>query len=122
MKNNITEKNDITRIQAFYKRSNADIVSALDGEGEGILFTLPPNSPDALRRAVRQLRRAKATRMQWIRRLRLSSRSQGILDAVGIYIRPDGDQRVYRLDTGAEFPCEPISDICLEIVLQEMSA
>ena len=122
MKNNITEKNDITRIRAFYRRSDADIVCALDGEGAGVLWTLPPNSPDTLRRAVRQLRRAKATRMQWIRRLHLSSRSQGMLDAVGIYVMPDGGQRVYRLDTGADVPCRPITDVCMEIVVQEMSA
>lgn len=60
--------------------------------------------------------------MQWTRRLRLNSHSQGMLDAVGVYVMPDGDQRVYRLDTGAEFPCGPITDICLEVVLQEMSA
>lgn len=121
MKNDITEKNDITRLRAFYGHSDADIVCALDGEGAGVLWTLPPNSPDALRRAVRQLRRAKATRMQWIRRLRLSSRSQGMLDAVGIYVIPGGNQRLYRLDTGAEFPCKLITDVCLEVVVQEMS-
>ena len=122
MKNNITEKqHDINSIRAFYSRSDADIVSALDGDGAGVLWTLPPNSPDALRRAVRQLRRAKATRMQWTRRLRLNSRSQGMLDAVGVYVIPNGDQRVYRLDTGAEFPCGLITDICLQVVVQEMS-
>ena len=121
MKNDITEKTDITRIRAYYGRSNADIVCALDGEGAGVLWTLPHNSPDALRRAVRQLRRAKATRIQWTRRLRLSSRSQGMLDAIGIYVVPGISQRVYRLDTGAEFPCGPITDVCLEIVVQEMS-
>ena len=122
MKTDTTEKTDVARLRAFYTRSNADIVCALDGEGAGVLWTLPPNSPDALRRAVRQLRRAKATRMRWIRRLRLSSRSQGVLDAVGVYVMPGGRQRVYRLDNGAEFSCKPITDICLEVVVREMSA
>lgn len=121
MKNDITEKIDITRIRAFYCRSNADIVCALDGEGAGVLWTLPPNSPNALRRAVRQLRRVKATQVQWTRRLCLSSRSQGMLAAVGVYVVPGGGQRLYRLDTGAEVPCGLISDICLELVVREMS-
>lgn len=119
--NGTTDTNsDIARLRAFYTRSDADVVCALDGEGAGVLWTLPPNSPDALRRAVRQLRRAKATRMQWTRRLRLSSRSQGMLDAVGIYVVPGGSQRVYRLDTGAEVTCGPITDVCLEVVVREM--
>jgi len=65
-------------------------------------------------------RRAKATQIRWARRLRLSSRSQGMLDAIGIYVVPGGRQRVYRLDTGAEFPCGLITDVCLEVVVQEM--
>ncbi len=114
--------NDIAKIMAFYQRSKADIVSALDGDGAGVIFTLPPCSPDALSRAVRQLRRGGATKMQWIQRLRLQSRSQGDIEAFTITVLPDLIQQVYRLDTGEEISCGPLKDHCMDAALKEISA
>lgn len=121
MKNDTLTSADLARIRAFYQRSSADILTAIDGPGTGIIWTIPPNSPDALRRAVRQLRRAKTTRVQWIRRLRLSSRSQGMIEVFGIYVVPDRSQRIYSLETGTEVLCGPLTDICMEVVVQEMT-
>lgn len=112
---------DIDQIAAFYRKSNADIISALDGKGAGVLWTIPPGSPDSLRSAFRQLRRAHATKVRWIRRLRLRSRSEGQIEAVGVYVLPDVEQRVFRLDTCREFPYPILRDECLTTAEREMS-
>ena len=114
--------NDIKKIMAFYEKNRADIVSGCDCEGEGVLFTLPPCSPEALRRAVRQLRRAGATKMRWIRRVRLQSRLQGDIEAFSIVILPEMAQNIYRLDTGEEIPCRLLNDESFTVAKDEISA
>ena len=116
-----TTKIAIEKVAEFYMRSNADIISALDGKGAGVLWTIPPGSPDSLRSAVRHLRRAHATKVRWIRRLRLQSRSEGQIEAVGVYVLPGVEQRVFRLDTCREFPYPIFRDECLITVEREMS-
>lgn len=112
---------DIDQIAAFYRKSNADIISALDGKGAGVLWTIPPGSPDSLRSAVRHLRHAHATKVRWIRRLRLRSRSEGQIEAVGVYVLPNVEQQVFRLDNFREFSHPVFRDECLMTVEREMS-
>ena len=106
----------------FYKHSNADVMTAMDGDIEGILWTLPSCSPDAVKQAIRQLVRCKATRIQWVRRVRLHSKSRGVIDAIAIFILPDMKQSIYGLDTGEEMKTEKLNDSCLLAVLAEMQA
>ena len=113
---------DIEKIAAFYRRSSADLLSALDGQGAGVLWTIPPGSPEALRAAVRQLRRTYATKLRWVRRLRLNSRSEGNIEAVGVYILPEVSQRIFRLDTRREISCTILRDECLTVAEREMAA
>lgn len=117
-----TTKIDIEKVAEFYGRSSADILTALDGQGAGVLWTIPPRSPEALRNAVRQLRRVHATRLRWIRRLRLESRSEGRIEAVGVYLLPGVEQRVFRLDNHLlELSCPVLRDECLDVVEREMA-
>ena len=103
---------NIEDIMEFYQRSNADVLEALDGHGAGILWTIPPCSPEALKQAIRQLTRCKATRVRWIRKLRLNSRAKGNIEAIGIYLLPDMEQRIMCLATGEEIAVGLLRDEC----------
>lgn len=105
----------------FYQRSNADVLEALDGEGAGVLWTIPPCSPEALKQAIRQLTKCKATRIRWTRKLRLNSRGDGEIEAVGIYLLPNMDQRIFRMDAGGEIVMGLLRDDCFATA-QAMSA
>jgi hypothetical protein len=106
---------DIRNFMEFHERANADTVEALDGDGAGVLWTIPPCSPEALKQALRQLTRCKATRIRWTRKVRLNSRKDGPIDAIGIYLLPGMEQRVYRQDTGKEIETGLLMDECVAV-------
>jgi len=103
----------IEDIIEFYGHSNADVLEAMDGEGAGVIWTIPPCSPEGLKQGIRQLIRSKATKIRWIRKVRLNSRSAGPIEAVAIYRLPGIEQQVFRLDTGEEIVVGPLRDTCL---------
>jgi hypothetical protein len=104
----------------FYKRSSADILVALDGDGAGTLWTIPPCSPDALRQGIRQMVRTHTTRVQWTRKVRIRSRANGSVDAVAVYELPAGAQKVFQLDTAEEIQVGLLRDACLEAGMAEL--
>lgn len=110
----------IAGIMNFYEHSNADVMQALDGETEGILWTLPSCSPDAVKQVIRQLIRCKATRIKWVRRIRLNSKSRGPIDAIAIFILPDMEQSVFDLASQKEIRAGKLRDSSVLAALAEM--
>ena len=92
--------NDLNRIRAFYYGSDADLLMARDGDGAGVIWTLPPSSPKVLLRAVQRMVRCKTTQFLWARKIRIMSRSRGEIKAFGIYSLPEGVHHIYRLHSG----------------------
>ena len=113
---------NIEDIMEFYQRANADVLEALDGEGAGVLWTIPACSPEALKRAIRQLTTCKATRIRWTRKLRLHSREEGTIEAIGIYLLPNMEQGIFRMDTGGEIKIGLLRDDCFAIAQATFSA
>ena len=91
---------ELNGILVFHRKSDADTLTALDGDGAGVIWTFAPSSPAVLLQSLRRLRRASAKRMRWTRKIHLRSQSMGKIDAVGICLLPDLQQHVYRLDNG----------------------
>lgn len=70
-------------LKAYRRGLAADMVQFRDATGGwGVIWTVPPNSPDALERAARQMVRCRAVRVRHVRRGRLTPRDSQALDVI----------------------------------------
>jgi len=74
---------ELARILSAYRRGlTADMIQMRIGGEWGVIWTIPPCSPEALERVAHQVRRCRADRVRHIRRARLMVRGADPIEAV----------------------------------------
>ena len=86
-------------IAAYQDGLTADMLQAEFQQGQGVIWTVPPCSPEALERAGRQFTRSRARRILHIRRAVLRRRDQDNQAVVVATEFPSHRQEVRDLDS-----------------------
>ena len=89
-------------IAAYQDGLTADMLQAEFQRGQGVIWTVPPCSPEALERAGRQFTRSRARRILHIRRAVLRHQGEDGQAVVIATELPDRLQQVRDLDTAEE--------------------